>query len=74
MSHAIAQQSLEIKEYFFRTFLLKDHQFFFRNPVNEYMKTGSVGNFKLNEDDSLTDSKFESKPPNRAGVFRMVYG
>ena len=47
----------------------------FRNPVNEYMKTGSVGNFKLNEDDSLTDSKFEnSKPPNRAGVFRMVYG
>ena len=38
------------------------------------MKNGSVGNFKLNDDDSLIDSEFESKPPNRAGVFRMVYG
>ena len=38
------------------------------------MKTGSVGNFKLNEDVKSIDSKFESKPPNRAGVFRMVYG
>ena len=46
----------------------------FRNPVNEYMKNGSVGNFKLNDNDNLIDSEFESKPPNRAGVFRMVYG
>ena len=38
------------------------------------MKNGSVGNFKLNDNDNLVDSEFESKPPNRAGVFRMVYG